>query len=190
MTPKEFQQLLGVYPDGKRGPKTLIAIDKWFESGLGIEGYAKSPEIGVNKTSERGLNDLIQSEGFKTRAYQDSVGVWTIGIGHTAAAGYPIPKAGMVITSEQVKEIFARDIVKYETAVFEMLPNVPQHVFDGAVSFHFNTGGIKRAKWVQHYLSGDMKLAYIAFMSWKKPPSIISRRTREAELIFEGKYAS
>jgi len=189
MTPDYLQSLLGVKDDGIFGPKTLTAIKLWFASGRDLLRL-DDPIVGANKTSQRGLDDLIQSEGFETKAYKDVKGIWTIGIGHTAAAGAPIPKAGMVITEAQVKEIFARDIVKYETDVFEMLPNVPQHVFDGAVSFHFNTGAIKRAAWVKHYLNGDMKAAREAFMSWRKPAAIIKRRTREAELIFEGKYAN
>jgi len=32
---------------------------------------------------------LIAREGRRLHAYRDSVGIWTIGIGHTSAAGRP-----------------------------------------------------------------------------------------------------
>lgn len=143
------------------------------------------------KTSPRGIEDLVLSEGLRTKAYRDSVGVWTIGVGHAATSGLPpIPKAGMVITRQQALDLLATDLARYEVAVNAVLPNVPQHVFDGAVSFHFNTGAIRKASWVAKYKAGDMAGARKSFMDWRKPPEIIGRRTREAELIFEGKYRS
>jgi lysozyme len=143
------------------------------------------------KTSARGIEDLVLSEGLRLKAYKDSVGIYTIGVGHAATSGKPpIPKAGMVITREEALRIFAVDLARYEADVNAVLPNVPQHVFDGAVSFHFNTGAIKKASWVGKYKAGDMAGARIAFMSWRKPPEIIGRRTREADLIFKGKYHS
>ena len=142
------------------------------------------------KTSAQGIEDLILSEGIRLTAYKDSVGVYTIGIGHAATSGRPpIPKAGMRITRAQAYDILAKDLAEaYEPAVNKALGPVPQHVFDGAVSFHFNTGAIGRAAWVKHYKAGNMVAARRAFMEWRKPPEIIGRRTREAELIFDGKY--
>lgn len=149
-------------------------------------------ETDVQHISEQGLNDLILSEGLKTRAYRDSVGVWTIGYGHAATSGRaPVPKAGMTITKAEAMEILKRDLAEaYEPAVRKALGPVPQNVFDGAVSFHFNTGGIAKASWVGKYKAGDMAGARKAFMQWRKPPEIVGRRTREAGLIFDGKYHS
>lgn len=142
------------------------------------------------KTSQRGINDLILSEGLETKAYRDSTGTWTIGVGHTAAAGPPAPKAGMTITRQQAVDLLAADLAKYEATVNKVLPNVPQHVFDGAVSFHFNTGAIARASWPRLYKSGDMKDARASFLTWSKPPEIVKRRRREAALIFDGVYVT
>ncbi len=143
------------------------------------------------KTSPRGIEDLVLSEGIRLKAYRDSVGVWTIGVGHAATSGAPpIPRAGMTITRQEALDILARDLARYEADVNAVLPNVPQHVFDGAVSFHFNTGAIKRASWVAAYKRGDMAEAERLFMLYKKPPEIIGRRRREADLIFRGKYLS
>ena len=142
------------------------------------------------KTSARGREDIALSEGVRTEAYRDVVGVWTIGIGHTASAGPPAPKAGMKITRTEVMELFAKDIAKFEAQVTKALGEVPQHVFDGAVSFDFNTGGIHRASWVSAYKRGDMAEARRRFLLWNQPSSIIGRRKREAALIFDGKYAT
>lgn len=148
------------------------------------------------KTSPRGIEELILSEALKTTAYRDSAGVWTVGYGHTASAGPPVPKAGMKITVAEAKAILARDLAKFEAGVNKAFPEgVPQHVFDGAVSFHFNTGAISRASWVGHYRAGKMQQAESALKLWNKADGqtlqgLINRRKHEADLIFRGKYRS
>ena len=146
----------------------------------------------VQTTSARGIKDLIHSEGSRLKAYKDSVGVWTIGVGHAATSGKPpIPHKGMTITKAEEAEILARDLVRYEAGVRKAFgKEVPQHVFDGAVSFHFNTGGINKASWVKKYKAGDIAGAAAAIMNWSKPPEIIGRRRRERDLIFDGRYYS
>jgi lysozyme len=196
MTPKDIQSKLNAagFPlgtaDGRWGPKTLASMQAWFRSGLDLEAGRPA----VQHMSDRGLADLKASEGLRTVAYQDSVNVWTIGYGHAATSGRaPIPRAGMRITAAQASEILAADLAEaYEPAVRKALGAVPQHVFDGAVSFCFNlgAGALGRASWVQSYLAGDMKDAERRFMLWDNPPEIIGRRRREADLIFRGKYAS
>ena len=50
------------------------------------------------KMTDRGRKLLMEREGCKLKAYKDSVGVWTIGVGHTSGAGPPQVRAGMTIT--------------------------------------------------------------------------------------------
>ncbi|MBI1867919.1 MAG: lysozyme [Methylocystis sp.] len=83
----------------------------------------------------------MQREGVRTEAYRDSVGVWTIGVGHTAGAGAPKPKAGMKITRDEVDRILSRDLLKFEDAINAAV-RVPltQGQFDALCSFAFNVG--------------------------------------------------
>ena len=148
------------------------------------------------KTSPRGIEDLVLSEALKTKAYRDSAGVWTIGVGHTASAGPPAPKPGMTITVAEAKAILARDLAKFEARVNRAFPNgLSQHAFDGAVSFDFNTGGIDRASWVTHYKAGRLDLAERNLKLWNKAggkvlQGLVNRRQHEADMIFRGKYRS
>ena len=143
------------------------------------------------KTSTRGLLALINHEGVVLSSYRDSVGVWTIGVGHTAGAGTPYPLVGMTITLEQAVDIFRNDIVKFENGVNRAV-KVPlkQHQFDALVSFHFNTGGIARARLTKSLNAGDMDSAASQFMGWKKPKSIIGRRKKEQALFATGDYGN
>lgn len=138
------------------------------------------------KTSIDGLKTLELREGLRTTAYQDSVGVWTIGYGHTAGAGDPKPVKGMTITTQAANDLFAKDIIKFENDVNMVFPNgLPQNAFDGAVSFHYNTGAIKSASWPVLYKLGELTEAKQHFLLWNKPPEIITRRESEAKQIFD-----
>jgi lysozyme len=80
---------------------------------------------------------LIQSfEGLRLSAYQDSVGVWTIGYGHTKGV-----KPGDQINSRRADELFMEDVKGFEVEV-NTLVTVPltQGQFDALVSFCFNLG--------------------------------------------------
>ena len=128
-----------------------------------------------------------------TRAYRDAAGVWTIGIGHTASAGPPKPRAGMVISRAEAYDILARDLPCYENRVRAALGPVRQTVFDAAVSFDFNTGAIHRASWVKAFRSGNMTAARVGLLKWVKAGGrtirgLVRRREAEARLLFEGLY--
>ncbi len=147
------------------------------------------------KTSGRGRDDIAGHEGVVLKAYRDVAGILTIGVGHTANAGPPVPKAGMTITRAEALAIFARDLGRFEMRVAAALGEVPQHVFDGAVSFDYNTGAIHRASWVRSYRRGDMAAAERQLMLWNKAggrvvKGLARRRAAEADLIFRGRYRS
>jgi lysozyme len=134
------------------------------------------------RMSADGRAQLIRREGFKTRAYRDSVGVWTIGVGHTSAAGEPRVTPGLTISKAQVDEILSRDLVQYETAVRSAV-RVPltQGQFDALVSLCFNigVGGFKGSTVVKRLNAGDYKGAADAMLLWNKPKEIIGRRKSE-----------
>lgn len=141
------------------------------------------------KTSYKGRAFLAREEGCMLSAYRDSVGVWTIGIGHTSAAGPPTVAAGLRLSLDQCFDLFARDLAKYESEVNEAI-KVPlkQHEFDALVSFHYNTGAIGRASFVKKLNAGDRQGATAGIMAWRKPREIIPRRRREQALLASGDY--
>ena len=139
------------------------------------------------KMSKDGIELLIQFEALKTKAYRDSVGVWTIGVGHTAMAGPPVPKAGMVITVEEAKAILARDLGQYEAAVNAACgPALNQNQFDAMVSLCFNigAGNFRKSSVVRKWNEGDVKGAADAFLAWNKAggkvlKGLVNRRAQE-----------
>lgn len=145
--------------------------------------------MATMKTSEKGLLAIAAREAIVLSAYRDSVGVWTIGIGHTAPAGPPAPAAGMRITLGQALSLFRHDIARYEADVNRAV-RVPlaQYEFDALVSFHYNTGAIARAKLTEALNRGDRAGAARLFMGWVQPVEILSRRKAEQRQFASGDY--
>ncbi len=145
------------------------------------------------RVSDKGLAFIAGHEGVVTRAYRDVAGVWTIGVGHTAAAGPPKPCAGMAISRRTAFEILASDLPRYERRVEAAFGTPSQSAFDGAVSFDFNTGAVHRASWVKAYRAGNLTAARLGLMEWVKAGGrtvrgLVRRREAEARLIFDGDY--
>lgn len=145
------------------------------------------------QVSPQGVQFIANQEGIVTRAYRDVAGVWTVGVGHTAAAGGIRPYAGLTITRDQAMSILADDLRKCEGPVTARLGEVPQYAYDGGVSFEFNTGAINRATWVDCYKAGDRAGTRSHLMEWVKAggrtvAGLVHRRAAEADLILDGNY--
>lgn len=146
--------------------------------------------------TDRGLMALVRHEGLVPGPYLDTAGVWTFGIGHTAAAGAPDPAklprgmpADLDAGTREAFRIFRADLARYEADVRRAVtvPLAP-HEFDALVSFHYNTGGIARAALTRHLNAGNRVAAAHAFMGWLKPAAIRSRREAERDLFRDGRY--
>lgn len=87
--------------------------------------------------SDTGLALIKRFEGCKLKAYQDSVGVWTIGYGHTVGVF-----KGQVITQAQADAYLKSDCANAEKHVnnYDNIYHWNQNQFDALVSFTFNCG--------------------------------------------------
>lgn len=137
---------------------------------------------------------VAHEEGLVLEAYKDSVGVWTWALGVTDASGHQVyPRyLGKPTTVERALEVSVWLLEnKYLPAVRRAFDgmNLKEHEIAGALSFHWNTGAIETASWVQSYRKGDKADARRRYMQWDKPASIIGRRTRDAALFFDGKWS-
>ncbi len=162
------------------------------------------------QTSAKGIAALEAEEGVVLRAYLDVVNVWTIGAGLTAASGVVRPKAGMVITKAQATNLLQLALrEKYEPAVETAMARVirdgttvvrpKQHEFDAGVSFHWNTGAIRKASWVKIWVNLGKRRGSApddvrrSLMQWIKGggkvlPGLVNRRRREADMLLDGVY--
>jgi lysozyme len=88
------------------------------------------------KTSSKGIALIKSFEGCRLQAYRDSVGVLTIGYGHTGDV-----REGQVISQGFAEELLKADLTRFERNVTRYTPfEMNQNQFDALVSFAFNCG--------------------------------------------------
>lgn len=142
------------------------------------------------KLSEKGKIHLTRDEGSKTNAYQDTRGIWTIGIGFTQLNGAPV-KATDVLTVKEITDLLPEVLKPYEEAVkLSVSCKLFQHEFDSLVCFCFNIGaaGFTNSKVVDSLNKGNKLLAVADMFQWRNPPEILKRRYNDARLFAIGEY--
>lgn len=123
------------------------------------------------QTSEKGIALIKQFEGCKLTAYQDSVGVWTIGYGWTQPVdGKPI-RAGMTIKQETAERLLKTGLISYESDVSRLVKvGLTQGQFDALVSFTYNLGArsLSTSTLLRKLNAGDYAAAADEFLRWNK----------------------
>lgn len=139
------------------------------------------------QTSEKGIALIKEFEGCKLTAYQDSVGVWTIGYGWTQPVdGKPI-RAGMTIKQETAERLLKTGLVSYESDVSRLVKvGLNQGKFDALVSFTYNLGArsLSTSTLLRKLNAGDYAGAADEFLRWNKAGGKVLNgltRRREAE---------
>lgn len=151
------------------------------------------------KVSKKGLLEIAKHEAIVRSPYLDAGNVWTIGLGHTAAAGSINPaklNKSKRYSYRYLWDLFKHDIQKYEARVNKYI-TVPltQEQFDALVSFDYNTGAIGRSTATRYINAGKSKIAIgAALMMWvrvggKKNKGLIRRRMGEVKLFTKGVYS-
>lgn len=144
------------------------------------------------KTSNLGINLVCGFEGLRLKAYDDGVGVWTIGYGTTVINGVKVKK-GDTCTAEQAKYYMAQDLKKFESAG-NMAVKVPlnQNQFDALVSLTYNIGigAFKSSTLLKKLNAKDYKGAADQFPRWNRGGGrvlngLIKRRKIEMELFLK-----
>lgn len=150
---------------------------------------------GPMKTSNQGLTLLMEREGVRNEAYRDTKGIWTVGVGHVG----PEVHEGLVWTDERCREVFAKDIERFEKSVNDCV-EVPleQHQFDALVSFAFNCGPEalphgnlgKPSSILRALNAGDYAKAADSFNNWMADPKVQTRRAAEREQFKGAQFAA
>lgn len=145
-------------------------------------------EISIN-----GIIFLRQLEGCRLKAYPDSGGVWTIGVGNTYYEdGSPVKK-GDVITQERADyllRIFVGQIENY----INNLVKVPltQNQFDALVAHIYNIGypSFKKSTMLKLLNAGEYGMAADQILRWNRVDGqvnkgLVNRTIKERELFLK-----
>ena len=144
------------------------------------------------KTSAKGINLICGFEGLELKAYDDGVGVWTIGYGTTSINGVKVKK-GDTCTGEQAKAYLAQDLKKFESAVNTAVKvQLNQNQFDALISLTYNigSGAFKDSTLLKKLNAKDYKGAAAQFPRWNRGGGrvlngLVKRRKIEMELFLK-----
>ena len=168
----------------------VIATDKL----LSIDLDAVKNMLGIPESmsvSNKGVDLICEFEGKRLAAYDDGVGVWTIGFGTIKYPSGNRVKKGDTCTLEQAKEYMRHDLIEFEHTVNSSV-KVPlnQNQFDALVSLAYNIGSsaLKSSTLVKKLNLGDYQGAASQFDVWvnaggKRMQGLVNRRDKE-KLLF------
>ena len=168
----------------------VIATDKL----LSIDLDAVKNMLGIPESmsvSNKGVDLICEFEGKRLSAYDDGVGVWTIGFGTIKYPNGVRVKKGDTCTLDQAKEYMRHDLIEFEHTVNSSV-KVPlnQNQFDALVSLAYNIGSnaFKSSTLVKKLNTGDYQGAADQFNVWvnaggKRMQGFVNPREKENVLF-------
>ncbi len=148
--------------------------------------------------SDKGAKFICGFEGFQSKAYQDSGGIWTIGFGSTHYKNGATVAPNDKPLARQEGIALLQDHIGKEVApgLYRLLGDMKQYEFDALCSFIYNVGmgnflksgllqGIRNKSHAE-----DIKAE---FYKWNKAgdkvvEGLVRRRAAEAALYLTGNY--
>ena len=168
--------------------KKLIPVLLWLLGTFAVvhltDRYTQIEE-NIMAIAESTLDFITKEEGFRNKAYKDSKGLLTIGVGHLIKANEK-ELITSTLTDAQVKELLKSDL-KWCSEAVESSVKVPlkQGQFDALYSLCFNIGetNFRKSTVVKRINENDLKGAADAILMWNKPAVLQKRRERERAMF-------
>ena len=168
--------------------KKIVAILLWttgiFAAIHFTDKYTHIEE-NIMAIAQSTLAFITKEEGARNKAYKDSKGLWTIGVGHLIKPDEQ-HLITATLTDEQVEELLRSDL-KWCSEAVESSVKVPlsQGQFDALYSLCFNIGetAFRKSTVVRKINENDLQGAADAILMWNKPEVLINRRKRERALF-------
>ena len=162
------------------------AVDSTVNNILGIA-------IGQMAVSPFGVDLICSFEGKRLTAYDDGVGVWTIGFGTTVYPNGIKVKKGDTCTEAQAKAYMAYDLKKFDVTVSKAVTvALNQNQFDALVSLAYNIGAsaFSQSTLVKKLNANDIRGAADQFDVWvnaggKRMQGLVNRRGHEKRLFLK-----
>ncbi|APS33812.1 MULTISPECIES: lysozyme [Serratia] len=141
--------------------------------------------------SKNGIELIKRFEGLELKAYQDSVGVWTIGYGWTQTVDGKKIAPGMRIDQATADRLLKCGVVQYEQGVNQLVKvRITQGQFDALVSFAYNLGlrSLSTSTLLMKLNNGDTQGAADEFGRWvnaggKRLDGLVTRRAAERRMF-------
>ena len=144
--------------------------------------------MSVRVTSKEGIALIKKFEGCELTAYHDSVGVWTIGYGHTKNVC-----EGDCLTMGEADHMLEEELAEYEGYINNMVKvDLDQNQFDALVGWVYNLGptNLSQSSLLRELNNKNYQAVPQEIRRWNKAGGKVLQgliRRREAEaLLFMG----
>jgi lysozyme len=171
--------------------KRFIAVLLWVLGVVAAIHFTNNYthiEEDIMAIAKSTLSFITKEEGARNKAYKDSKGLWTIGVGHLIKPDEQ-HLITATLTDEQVEDLLKSDL-KWCSEAVEKSVKVPltQAQFDALYSLCFNIGetNFRKSTVLRKLNEGDYQAAADAILMWNKPEVLINRRKRERDLFLSG----
>lgn len=171
--------------------KKLAAIVLWcmgIFAAIHLTDQFTHIEENIMAITKSTLSYITEEEGYRNKAYKDSKGLWTIGVGHLIKADEQ-HLITATLTDQEVEDLLRSDLRWCSEAV-ESSVKVPlnQGQFDALYSLCFNIGetAFKKSTVVKRLNDNDLEGAADAILMWNKPAVLEKRRKRERDMFLAG----
>lgn len=148
---------------------------------------------GDYKVTDTIADKIKKFEGYSDKAYQDAVGVWTIGYGNTFYEDGSLVKSGDTLTRAEGEKLFRTVLDQFSAKVADVIRvDVNQCQFDALVCFTYNIGigALKKSTLLKKINSNpnNPDIAY-EFTRWVKAggktyAGLVKRRREESDYYF------
>ncbi len=178
---------------GKLTQKQVDAADKLIATAYDDLNDVLGIATDEMHVSPSGVDLICNFEGLRLKAYDDGVGVWTIGFGTTKYPNGIRVKKGDTCTLDQAKAYMQNDLKSFEQTVNNTV-KVPlnQNQFDALVSLAYNIGAsaFSQSTLVKKLNANSISGAADQFDVWvnaggKRMQGLVNRRTVEKALFLK-----
>ena len=147
-----------------------------------------NPESAMRPIPTAAIEIIRRYEGFRTKAYQDSSGIWTIGYGNTHDV-----TPGDTITDEQAEEELREYLQSIGPLIIRSaLSPLNNNQYSALLSFAYNVGigNLERSTLLKMINQKDTTKLVLEFLRWDKDEAgqelagLKARRMAEASLYF------
>jgi lysozyme len=168
--------------------KKLLAVLLWLLGVFAVihftDHYTQIEE-NIMAIAKSTLSFITKEEGSRNKAYKDTKGLWTIGVGHLIKADEQ-HLITATLSDQEVEDLLKKDL-KWCSEAVETSVKVPlaQNQFDALYSLCFNIGetAFRKSTVVRKLNENDPKGAADAILMWNKPAVLQKRRERERALF-------
>ncbi|WP_425878169.1 lysozyme [Acinetobacter sp. TWP2-2-3] len=178
---------------GKLSQKQVDAADKLIATAYDDVTSMLGIATDEMRVSPSGIDLMCNFEGLELKAYDDGVGVWTIGFGTTKYPNGIRVKKGDTCTLDEAKAYMQNDLKDFERTVNDAVNvSINQNQFDALVSLAYNIGAtaFKKSTLVKRLNEGNYKAAANQFNVWvnaggKRMQGLVNRRAAERALFLK-----